>query len=166
MSNRNRSKKSKKAEVTTEPVVDEVVEAPGSEADVEVKADSEAEVETEPVVDEVVEAPSSRPVGAASLESWGMAGTGQVVEVEPAVEGKARSWRFARGEDIGPCNHRFASIAMQENRDDQIPIDNSTMYVIEWRKTSGDGYPTASVPLVIADYLRSCNDARRKYAEL
>lgn len=170
MSNRNRKKKSKATDPTVEPVVDEVEKAPEFETDVEVTADADSEpLIVEPTAEEVAEvtAPKTeRPSGAASLESWGMSGTGQVVEVEPASETQARNWRFARGEDLGPCTHRFASFSMMEDRDDQIPVDNSVMYVVEWRKKSGDGFPTASVPPVIADYLRSCNDSRRKYAEL
>lgn len=114
----------------------------------------------------VVPKSSERPSGAATIESWGMSGTGSIVEVEPAKNTVAQQWRLVKGSEVGEANFRFASIANYEDRNDQIPLENGIMYVIEWRMEAGDSFPTASVPGVIADYLRNCNDAARKYAEL
>jgi len=179
MSNRKNNKKSKpekekpnKGDSNKEKGNDcdkatEPVEVSAEETDAKVSESSEPVEEVVEAVEEPV-APSSseRPSGAATTDSWGMGGTGTIVEVQPAQETVAQKWRIVKGAAIGKLTHRFASIAVQEDRNDQIPLDGGVMYVIEWRREAGDGYPTASVPSVIADYLRSCNDAARKYAEL
>lgn len=84
----------------------------------------------------------------------------KVEEVKPV-----QRWNYVKGDALGEQTHKFAAISVREERDTNFPVDNSTMYVIEWRFDGGP-YPVAYVPSKVAEGLRRLNDARRKYAEL
>lgn len=91
--------------------------------------------------------------------------TPSIATVEPVASAPVHRWQYKKGTEIGELTHKFAAISVREERETHVPIDNQTIYIIEWR-FDGSSYPVAKVPSVVASILRNMADSKRKYSEI